>query len=174
MEPACSSSRCASISNNTAKASSRKRDHFGGPFFFANSIGSTAQNIPRRGLRNCRSLHSVTPDFLLELVALSQFMRPSLRKGAYAALSRAAWQEIRVRFGRDDKGEGGAFSKEWLVDEEIKHPSASLGMKKGAAVFPLRVVAGQISVSDGSKPLGGGRSVCAYGLLDICDFGAIG
>jgi hypothetical protein len=35
-------------------------------------------------------------------------MRPSLRKGAYAALSSAAWQEIRVRFGRDDKGEGGA------------------------------------------------------------------
>jgi hypothetical protein len=29
-------------------------------------------------------------------------MRPSLRKGAYEALSSAAWQEIRVRFGRDD------------------------------------------------------------------------
>jgi hypothetical protein len=30
------------------------------------------------------------------------FMRPSLRKGAHAVFSTAAWQEIRVRFGRDD------------------------------------------------------------------------
>ncbi len=30
-------------------------------------------------------------------------MRLSLRKGAYAVLSGAAWQEIRVRSGRDDK-----------------------------------------------------------------------
>jgi hypothetical protein len=37
------------------------------------------------------------------LVALANFMRLSLRKGAHAALSSAAWQEIRVRFGRDDK-----------------------------------------------------------------------
>ena len=37
------------------------------------------------------------------LVALVHFMRPSLRKGAHAALSSAAWQEIRVRSGRDDK-----------------------------------------------------------------------
>jgi hypothetical protein len=44
------------------------------------------------------------------LVASVRFMRRSLRKGAHAALSSAAWQEIRVRFGRDDKGEGGAFS----------------------------------------------------------------
>jgi hypothetical protein len=35
-------------------------------------------------------------------------MRPSLRKGAHVVLSSAAWQEIRVRFGRDDKGEGNA------------------------------------------------------------------
>jgi hypothetical protein len=42
-------------------------------------------------------------------VASVQFMRPSLRKGAHAALSSAAWQEIRVRFGRDDK-EGGVAS----------------------------------------------------------------
>jgi hypothetical protein len=55
-----------------------------------------------------RSLHYATPDFLWNLVALPHFMRPSLRKGAYAALSSATWQEIRVRFGRDDKGEGSA------------------------------------------------------------------
>jgi hypothetical protein len=42
-----------------------------------------------------------SPDFLLDLAALLHFMRPSLRKGAYAALSSAAWQEIRVRSGRD-------------------------------------------------------------------------
>jgi hypothetical protein len=54
------------------------------------------------GRVNSRSLHYAPPDFLLNLVALSHFMRPSLRKGARAALYSAAWQEIRVRFGRDD------------------------------------------------------------------------
>jgi hypothetical protein len=38
-----------------------------------------------------------SPDFLLNLVALANFMRLSLLKGAHAALSCAAWQEIRVR-----------------------------------------------------------------------------
>jgi hypothetical protein len=33
------------------------------------------------------------------LVALANFMRLSLLKGAHAALSYAAWQEIRVRSG---------------------------------------------------------------------------
>jgi hypothetical protein len=36
------------------------------------------------------------------LMALMHFMCPSLRKGAYAALSSGAGQEIRVRSGRDD------------------------------------------------------------------------
>src|SRR5450755_1478197 len=36
------------------------------------------------------------------LVALANIMRLSLRKGAHAVLSSAAWQEIRVRSGRDD------------------------------------------------------------------------
>ena len=49
-----------------------------------------------------RSLHYATPDFLLILVALSNFMRLSLLKAAHAVLSSAAWQEIRVRSGRDD------------------------------------------------------------------------
>jgi hypothetical protein len=52
--------------------------------------------------RNSRSLHFATPDFLWNLVALTHFMRLSLRKGAHAALSSSEWQEIRVRFGRDD------------------------------------------------------------------------
>jgi hypothetical protein len=51
-----------------------------------------------------RSLHCATPDFLLTLVALVHFMRLPLQKGAHADLSSAAWQEIRVRSGRDDKG----------------------------------------------------------------------
>jgi len=41
-------------------------------------------------------------------VALANIMRLSSKKGAHLALSSAAWQEIWVRFGRDDKGEGGA------------------------------------------------------------------
>ena len=53
-------------------------------------------------MMNSRSLHCAPPDFLWNLVALVHFMRPSLRKGAHAALSNAAWQEIRVRPGRDD------------------------------------------------------------------------
>ena len=36
-------------------------------------------------------------DFLWNLVALSNFMRLSLLKGAQTASSSAAWQEIRVR-----------------------------------------------------------------------------
>jgi hypothetical protein len=42
-------------------------------------------------------------------------------------LSSAAWQEIRVRYGRDDKGECGA-STERLVNglEETAGPSTSL------------------------------------------------
>jgi hypothetical protein len=40
---------------------------------------------------------SASPDFLLNLVALANFMRLSLLKGAHVALSYAAWQEIRVR-----------------------------------------------------------------------------
>jgi hypothetical protein len=67
--------------------------------------GPVEKNISRMSPLNSRSLHFASPDFLLNLVALSQFMRPSLRKGAYAVLSSAAWQQIRVRFGRDDKGE---------------------------------------------------------------------
>jgi hypothetical protein len=35
-------------------------------------------------------------------MALVHFVRPSLRKGADVVLSGAAWQEIRVRTGRDD------------------------------------------------------------------------
>jgi hypothetical protein len=41
-------------------------------------------------LSDRRSRHVATPDFLRNLVALVQFMRPSLRKGAYAALSSVA------------------------------------------------------------------------------------
>jgi hypothetical protein len=57
--------------------------------------------------KNPRSLHFAPPDFLRRLVALANFMRLSLRKGAQTALSSAAWQEIRVRFGRDDNSVGG-------------------------------------------------------------------
>jgi len=42
---------------------------------------------------------SASPDFLLNLVALANFMRLSVLKGAHVALSCAARQEIRVRSG---------------------------------------------------------------------------
>jgi hypothetical protein len=53
--------------------------------------------------QNRRSLHYATPDFLFSLVALVIFMRLSSTKAAHVAMSSAAWQEIRVRSGRDDK-----------------------------------------------------------------------
>ena len=55
-----------------------------------------------RGETNRRSLHFAAPDFLWNLGASASFMRLSLLKGALVALSSVAWQEIRVRFGRDD------------------------------------------------------------------------
>src|ERR1700733_15926745 len=64
-----------------------------------------------------RSLHCATPDFLSNLVALPYFMRLSLRKGAHAASSSAAWQEIRVRSGRDDTSvwNGQKNSREFFI-----------------------------------------------------------
>jgi hypothetical protein len=80
-----------------------------------------AKNISKKGPLNCRSPFdfaqgrlSALLNFLLNLVALANFMRLSLRKGAQrvvgdlicklraalrqdAALSSAAWQEIRLR-----------------------------------------------------------------------------
>jgi hypothetical protein len=63
----------------------------------------TARKIQEGRGAHRRSLRSATPDFLSTVVALVHFLRPSLRKGAHGALSSAAWQEIRVRSGRDDK-----------------------------------------------------------------------
>jgi hypothetical protein len=55
---------------------------------------------------NRRSLHYATPDFLWSLVASVNSVRLSLTKAAYAFASSAAWQEIRVRSGRDDNSVG--------------------------------------------------------------------
>jgi hypothetical protein len=41
-------------------------------------------------------MEGLPPDFLLDFVALIHCMRLSSRKGAHAALSSEAWQEIRV------------------------------------------------------------------------------
>jgi hypothetical protein len=64
----------------------------------ANRLRKTRENWKR----NRSSLHYATPDFLSKLLALTIFMRLSLRKAAHTAMSSAAWQEIRVRSGRDD------------------------------------------------------------------------
>jgi hypothetical protein len=55
-------------------------------------------------------------------VALVHFMRPSLRKGAHAALSSAAWQEIRVRSGRDDNS---SWKLILSVPKQNYHPERS-------------------------------------------------
>jgi hypothetical protein len=54
-------------------------------------------------------------------VALANIMRLSLEKGAHAVLSGPAWQEIRVRFGRDDKGEGSGSMKSGYWIEGVFH-----------------------------------------------------
>src|ERR1700727_2667213 len=76
--------------------------------------------------RNSRSLHYATPDFLSNLVALANFMRLFLRKAAHAAMSSAAWQEIRVRSGRDDNSIARKWpqkrSDEWLLMGQPKCP----------------------------------------------------
>jgi hypothetical protein len=43
------------------------------------------------------------PGFPVEVGGLRDFMRLSLMKAAHVVVSGAAWQEIRIRSGRDDK-----------------------------------------------------------------------
>jgi hypothetical protein len=76
-----------------------------------------------------RSLRYATPDFLLTLVALVHFMRPSLRKGAHAALASAAWQEIRVRSGRDD-------NSSWKLYLAFPNKLVIPSVAEGSAVRP--------------------------------------
>jgi hypothetical protein len=65
---------------------------------------------------------AASPDFLSRLVALANFMRLSLRKAAHAAISGAAWQEIRfglLALGRQSashNGTQGAFGFEQAGD----------------------------------------------------------
>jgi hypothetical protein len=54
------------------------------------------QRPPLSGPRSFRLRMPHDPDFLSRLVALGRFMWLSLRKAAHAAMSSAAWQEIRV------------------------------------------------------------------------------
>jgi hypothetical protein len=68
---------------------------------------------------NPRSLHCAPPDFLWKLVASASFMRLSLVKGAHVLMSNAAWQEIRVRSGRDDNFAARAELSREIVSFEI-------------------------------------------------------
>jgi hypothetical protein len=77
----------------------------------------------------------------LVLVALANFMRLSLLKAAHAVVSSAAWQEIRVRSGRDDNSVAGRDSVFPRKVRGTADPSASLGMTKGrvAVSWKLRL-----------------------------------
>src|ERR1700722_14646113 len=55
-----------------------------------------SKNISRNGPQN----RSASPDFLLNLVALANFMRLSLLKGAHVGLSCAAWRGSQVSNAR--------------------------------------------------------------------------
>ena len=68
-------------------------------------------------------------------------MRPSLRKGAGVVLSSAAWQETRVRFGRDDTS---VLVEELFQDKSAEQQIpplryASVGMTKGRVALPFRL-----------------------------------
>jgi hypothetical protein len=67
---------------------------------------------------------------------LASIMRLSLKKDAHAALSNAAWQEIRVRSGRDDKF---VAERDSVFPGNVRgtaDPSAALGMTKRRATLP--------------------------------------
>ena len=78
-------------------------------------------------------LHYATPDFLWNLVALVHFMRLSLTERAYAALSSAAWQEIRVRSGRDDNS---SWKLYLAFPNKIVIPSEAEGSAVRPSDFP--------------------------------------
>jgi hypothetical protein len=81
----------------------------------------TPLDLPSHARFNSKSLHFATPDFLWNLMALANFIRLSLRKGVYAVvISCAAWQEIRVRYGRDDKFVAGAELSRRIVTFKLK------------------------------------------------------
>jgi hypothetical protein len=72
-------------------------------------------------------------------MALAHFMLLSLTKAAHAAMSDAAWQEIRVRSRcQFCSGENSAFSGEVRGTAD---PSAPLGMTKERATSLWKVVA---------------------------------
>jgi hypothetical protein len=76
--------------------------------------------------RTADRLGCAPPDFLLRFVALMNFIRLSLRKGAHEALSIAAWQEIRVGM---TKGRVVTFIRgqsDWMDRKETAGPSTSL------------------------------------------------
>jgi hypothetical protein len=92
-----------------------------------------------------QQVHYATPDFLRRLVASANFMRFSLQKTAHAALSSAAWQEIRVRSGRDDNSFATLtfpIDNLRVVHSILNLPQASqtLGMTKGRVALSLDVV----------------------------------
>jgi hypothetical protein len=93
------------------------------------------------------------PGFPFELSALVHFMRLSLRRVAHAGVSGAAWQEIRVRFGRDDKFvaqeafvvRAGLNSRSATLRSVEKHfqdgASTQRSLHYAPPDFPFRVVA---------------------------------
>jgi putative copper export protein len=59
--------------------------------------GLTRERANRKKKTQISPLRCAPPDFLWNLMALAHFMLLSLTKAAHAAMSDAAWQEIRVR-----------------------------------------------------------------------------
>jgi hypothetical protein len=104
---------------------------------------------------------SASPDFLWNLVALANFMRLSLLKGAHAALSYAAWQEIRVRSGWQRGGRrfhGGRlpdrsrFSSPWVGRKAHDYPCKTPILSRALALAVCRCAeVGYLNRSDHSK-----------------------
>jgi hypothetical protein len=90
------------------------------------------------GRFNRRSLHFAPPDFLWNLMASARSMRLSSRKGAYAASSSAARQEVRVRSGRDDNSvaKTGVLHNRAVVNSRQPQSNLSSRPKRSAVEGP--------------------------------------
>jgi len=76
-----------------------------------------------------------SPGFPVELVGFGEPRAPFFTEGAYVDVGSSEWPEIRVRSGRDDKGESRSSTRDSLLMERTADPLrfASIGMTKERA-----------------------------------------
>jgi len=116
-----------------------------------------SKNISTKGPRTAGP--SAPPDFLSSLWALASLVRLSLWKGAYVDVGSSEWQEIRVRSGRDDKGESRSSTRDSLLMERTADPSLPLPRQAGTGRF------GRDDKGEGNGSWGRLPERCVFHLL---------